>query len=66
MCHTYLIITITGNGPEEIGAPAPLISVSRKHTGTYLHAHTHTHSSLVSFGWGRSLEKAQSDWPQGD
>lgn len=37
--HTYLIITITGNGPEEVGALALLISVSRKHTytGTYGH-----------------------------
>lgn len=34
--HTYLIITITGNGPEEVDALALLISVSRKHTHTQL------------------------------
>lgn len=38
--HTYLIITITGNGPEEVGALALLISVSRKHAQTYTNTHT--------------------------
>lgn len=39
--HTYLIITITGNGPEEVGAPALLISVSRKHIYTSTNVHTY-------------------------
>lgn len=47
--HTYLIITITGNGPEEVGALALLISVSRKHART--HTHTARHTQLISAIW---------------
>lgn len=35
----------TGNGPEEVGALAMLISVSRKHT------YTCTHTQLISVIW---------------
>lgn len=39
--HTYLIITITGNGVEEVGALAVLISVTCKHALARTHLLTH-------------------------